>query len=83
MAEKEDQDEQTIANDLVVTKYKMAAEMVNGGYSRNSKDNTFGIFLCESHDCVPPKMKPRLTEVSYKAMLSLVMARPRRVPHPE
>ncbi|KAK2175890.1 hypothetical protein NP493_700g00003 [Ridgeia piscesae] len=29
MAEKEDQDEQTIANDLVVTKYKMAAEMVN------------------------------------------------------
>ncbi|KAI0215843.1 Proliferation-associated protein 2G4 [Lamellibrachia satsuma] len=29
MAEKEDQDEQTIANDLVVTKYKMAADMVN------------------------------------------------------
>ena len=30
MAEKEDADEQTIAKDLVVTKYKMAAEMVNG-----------------------------------------------------
>ena len=29
MAEKEDQDEPTIAADIVVTKYKMAAEMVN------------------------------------------------------
>lgn len=30
MAEKSDEEEQTIAVDLVVTKYKMAAEMVNG-----------------------------------------------------
>lgn len=32
MAEKEDQEELTVATDLVVTKYKMAAEMVNGQY---------------------------------------------------
>lgn len=31
MAEEKDE-EQTIAQDLVVTKYKMAAEMVNGVY---------------------------------------------------
>ena len=31
MAEKEEE-EQTIATDLVVTKYKMAAELVNGVY---------------------------------------------------
>ena len=30
MADKDDQDEQTIAKDIVVTKYKMAADMVNG-----------------------------------------------------
>lgn len=56
MAEKEDQDEQTIANDLVVTKYKMAADMVNGGYARNAEGNTFCMFWCESHGCVPPKI---------------------------
>ena len=32
MAEKEDQEELTVATDLVVTKYKMAAELVNGQF---------------------------------------------------
>ena len=41
MADKEDQDEQTIANDLVVTKYKMAAEMVNGTCARDTGGNAF------------------------------------------
>ncbi len=32
MAEKDDGTEQTIDKDIVVTKYKMAAELVNGLY---------------------------------------------------
>ena len=35
MAEKVEGEEPTIATDLVVTKYKMAAEMVNGVYLKN------------------------------------------------
>ena len=35
MAEKSEVDEPTIATDLVVTKYKMAAEMVNGVYLKD------------------------------------------------
>ena len=34
MAEKEDVDELSIEKDIVVTKYKMAAEMVNGKLQR-------------------------------------------------
>lgn len=33
MADKEEQNEPSIAQDLVVTKYKMAAEMVNSTYT--------------------------------------------------
>jgi len=32
MAEKEDAEELTIEKDIVITKYKMAAEMVNGKF---------------------------------------------------
>ena len=38
---KEDKDELTIANDLVVTKYKMAAEMVNGTCARDAGGYAF------------------------------------------
>ena len=43
MAEEKDE-EQTIAQDLVVTKYKMAAELVNGVYCVHYLDNQFDVF---------------------------------------
>lgn len=40
MADKEEVDKTTIATDIVVTKYKMAGEMVNRKYRATSQPNT-------------------------------------------
>jgi len=53
MADEHDEDEQTIAQDLVVTKYKMAAEIVNGILKKLITKSVAGakiLDLCEEGD---------------------------------
>lgn len=44
-----DNEEHTIAEDLVVTKYKMAGEIVNREYGREGKDGGFRPFMRQGY----------------------------------